>query len=50
MASRIAGSEPGHGDSQWSAWVAVLDRRVSSTTSFAPACRASMIRWAWGLK
>ncbi len=50
MASRIAGSDPGYGASQWSAWVAVFDSRVSNTISFAPLSLASMTRWACGLK
>ena len=50
MDRKMAASEPGYGDSQWSAWVAVLERRVSRTTSFAPPALASMMRWACGLK
>ena len=50
MASRIAGSLPGQGASQWSACVAVFDRRTSKTTSFAPFFLPSITRWAWGLK
>ncbi len=46
----IAASLPGCGESQKSAWLAVLDRRVSSTISFAPLARASVMRWACGLK
>jgi hypothetical protein len=49
-ASMIAASEPGKGESQWSAWVAVFDSRVSRTMSLAPLALASMIRWACGLK
>ena len=50
MARRIAGSLPGQGASQWSAWVAVFERRTSSTTSFAPFFFPSMTRCACGLK
>jgi len=46
----IAASLPGCGESQWSAWVAVLERRVSSTITLAPFARASMMRCACGLK
>ena len=35
----IAASLPGTGESQWSACVAVLDSRVSSTITFAPRSR-----------
>ncbi len=48
--SRIAASEPGQEDSQKSAWVAVLDRRVSNTMSLAPFCFPSITRCACGLK
>ena len=47
---RSAGSLPGQAASHWSAWAAVLDSRGSTTTSFAPFRRPSMIRWACGLK
>ena len=47
---REEASDPGHGESHRSAWVAVLDIRVSKTMSFAPAIFPSMIRCAWGLK
>jgi hypothetical protein len=50
MARFMAASLPGHGASHQSAWVAVLDRRVSTTISLAPRCLASMTRWACGLK
>ena len=46
----MAASLPGTGDSQWSAWVAVLDSLVSSTITFAPRDRAVDIRCACGLK
>ena len=46
----MAASLPGCGDSQWSAWLAVLDSRVSTTITLAPFCLASVIRWACGLK
>jgi len=49
-ARKMAASVPGYGETQWSAWVAVLDSRVSNTMSFAPFFFPSMIRCAWGLK
>ncbi len=50
MARRMAGSLPGQGASQWSAWVAVFESRTSRTTSLAPFFLPSMTRCAWGLK
>ena len=44
MARLMAASLPGQGDSQWSAWVAVFDSRVSRTMTVAPFARASMTR------
>ncbi len=46
----MAASLPGTGESQWSAWLAVLDSLVSTAITFAPRDRASMIRCACGLK
>ena len=46
MASSMAASVPGLGESQMSACDAVLDSRVSTTATFVPRSLASMIRWA----
>jgi hypothetical protein len=40
----MAGSVPGHGDSQISDIDAVFDNRVSTVASWAPFCLPSMIR------
>ena len=50
MERNMAGSVPGQVESQMSDIDAVLERRGSIVQSFAPACFASMIRWACGLK
>jgi hypothetical protein len=50
MARSTADSLPGHVGSQQSLLLAVLDRRGSRVTIFAPLAFASMMRWACGLK
>ena len=46
----MAASDPGYGETHTSACVAVCDRRVSKTMSFAPLAFASITRCACGLK
>jgi hypothetical protein len=50
MPSSSAASLPGQVEIQWSAWVEVFDRRVSTTAMRMPPSLAEMMRWAWGLK